>query len=393
MHMKVKIEKFDNEGRGICYIDDKITFVPNTLPEETVDIKLIKENKKYNEAVLNNIVTPSSKRITPLCPYFNSCGGCDLLHLKYDDVLKYKETKIKEIFSKYLRIDNLNVTLIKCEKNTKYRNKVVLHIKNGNIGFYDAENNIINIENCLMISDEMNRVVNKIRTLNIFNGNVLIRENNKGNIIVSIDTEDNVNIDKNLFDNLVFNGEVINGDDYFEEEINNYKFKVSYKSFFQINREMTSKLFDLIEKNVDNSALLIDLYCGVGTLGIVGSTRSSKVIGIDNMESNIEDALENKRINDIKNIEFELGDSSNIFKYKDADTIIVDPPRNGLNKNTLKHMLEILPNKILYVSCDPFTLCRDLSELLSVYNLENYYLLDMFSYTHHIESFCILTKK
>ncbi len=393
MHMKVKIEKFDNEGRGICYVNDKITFVSGALPEETVDIKLIKENKKYNEAVLNNIVTPSSKRITPLCPYFNSCGGCDLLHLKYDDVLKYKETKIKEIFSKYLRIDNLNVTLIKCEKNTKYRNKVVLHIKNGNIGFYDAENNIINIENCLMISDEMNRVVNKIRTLNIFNGNVLIRENNKGNIIVSIDTEDNVNIDKNLFDNLVFNGEVINGDDYFEEEINNYKFKVSYKSFFQINREMTSKLFDLIEKNVDNSALLIDLYCGVGTLGIVGSTRSSKVIGIDNMESNIEDALENKRINDIKNIEFELGDSSNIFKYKDADTIIVDPPRNGLNKNTLKHMLEILPNKILYVSCDPFTLCRDLSELLSVYNLENYYLLDMFSYTHHIESFCILTKK
>ena len=118
-------------------------------------------------------------------------------------------------------------------------------------------------------------------------------------------------------------------------------------------------------------------------------------MGIDNLGSNIKDANENKKINNIKNIEFICGDASIFPKYidKDIDTIIIDPPRNGLNKFTLQNILDYKPNKIIYVSCDPFTLVRDLKELFNVYNLNKYYLLDMFPYTHHVESICILERK
>ena len=394
--MEILIEKLDNEGNGLSHIDGKIIFVPKCLEGELVDIDIVKGTKKYYVGKLNKVIIPSKKRIEPLCKHFNKCGGCNLLNLEYKDTLKYKENKIKEIFKKYLDY-NLNVNIIESDNKLNYRNKLILHVENNKLGLIDEDNKIFNIDECYLVNKSINNIIGYIKSLNICNGKVLIRSNDKDELLISIDTKDKIDL-KNINDNIkgiILNNKVIYGEDYFIETINNLKFKVSYNSFFQINRSINSKLFDIINDNINNNDKVLDLYCGVGSIGINASLKASKVLGIDNLESNIKDANENKKINSIKNIEFIYGDASIFPKYidKDIDVIIVDPPRNGLNKFTLKNILEYKPKKLIYVSCDPFTLVRDLKELMNIYNINKYYLLDMFPYTHHVESLMILERK
>ena len=394
--MELLIEKLDNEGNGLSHVNDKIIFIPKCLEEELVDIDIIKETKKYYIGRLKKVLNPSNKRIDSPCKYFNKCGGCNLLNLKYEDTLKYKENKIKEIFKKYLDY-NLDVNVIESDDKLNYRNKLILHIENKSIGLISLDNKLFDIDECYLVNESINNIIKYIKFLNITNGKVLIRSNNVNELLISIDTEDNIelnNIDNNI-KGIILNSKLVYREDYFIESINNLKFKVSYNSFFQINRSINSKLFNIINENINENDKVLDLYCGVGSLGINTSLKANKVLGIDNLGSNIKDANENKKINNIKNIEFICGDASIFTKYidKDIDTIIIDPPRNGLNKFTLQNILDYKPNKIIYVSCDPFTLVRDLKELFNVYNLNKYYLLDMFPYTHHVESICILERK
>ncbi len=394
--MEILIEKLDNEGNGLSHLDGKIIFIPKCLEGELVDIDIVKETKKYYVGKLNKVIIPSKKRIEPLCKHFNKCGGCNLLNLEYKDTLKYKENKIKEIFKKYLDY-NLNVNIIESDNKLNYRNKLILHVENNKLGLIDEDNKVFNIDECYLVNKSINNIIGYIKSLNINNGKVQIRSNDKEELLISINTEDKIDL-KNINDNIkgiILNNKVIYGEDYFIETINNLKFKVSYNSFFQINRSINSKLFDIINDNINNNDKVLDLYCGVGSIGINASLKASKVLGIDNLESNIKDANENKKINSIKNIEFIYGDASIFPKYidKDIDVIIVDPPRNGLNKFTLKNILEYKPKKLIYVSCDPFTLVRDLKELMNIYNINKYYLLDMFPYTHHVETVMVLERK
>lgn len=393
--MEIKIEKLDNMGRGIGYINEKVIFIPKSLPGDVIDAKITKESKKYYEGKLIKILNKSDKRIDSSCPYFDICGGCNLLNLKYEDTIEYKETKVKEVFKRFLNIDLNNINAIKSDKNLEYRNKITIHIKGGIVGLFNEKNEIFKIDICLLVSDGINNIINLIKSLNIKNAEILIRENNKNEIIISINSFEQINFDvlkvKKVV-GIIVNNVVIYGNDYFVEDVNDLKFKVSYKSFFQINNSMTSKLFNIIEQH-SNKGTLLDLFCGVGTLGIAASKKAKEVIGIDDQESNIKDANENKFINGIDNIKFELGDSSTFVNYiEKIDTLILDPPRAGLNKETLDNVINVLPNKIIYVSCDPFTLVRDLKELLNLYNLKETYVLDMFPYTHHVETIVILER-
>lgn len=393
--MEILIEKLDNEGNGLSYINGKIIFIPKCLEGELVDIDIVKETKKYYIGKLNKIIIPSKKRIDSPCKYFDKCNGCNLLNLNYEDTLIYKENKIKEIFKKYLNY-NLDVNVIKCDDHYNYRNKVLLHIKNKVLGFVN-ENNIINIDECKIINTTLNDVIEFIKSLNIINGKVLLRVNYLNEILISIETEEDITLNKinSNIKGIVLNNKVIYGQDYLIDTVDQLKFKISYNSFFQINKEINTKLFNIINENINDKDNTLDLYCGVGTLGINSSFKANSVVGIDNFPNNIKDANENKLLNNIKNIEFIYGDASIFTKYveKNINTIIVDPPRNGLNKFTLKNILEYSPNKIIYVSCDPFTLVRDLKELMNVYDIKKYYLLDMFPFTHHVESLVILKRK
>ena len=397
--MAFTIEKLDNKGRGIAYINDKITFIKNALPTEEVEITITKESKKYQEGIVTKYIKKSPKRIDSICPYFNICGGCDLLHISYEDTLKYKKQKLEDIISKYANIST-NIDIIPSDNILNYRNKITLKVVNKKIGFYEpSTHKLVQIQNCLLAEKSIQDIIPDLHYLNIKNGEIVIRSNYNNELIISITTKDkitpNISYLKEHYKiaGIILNNKVVNGDDKFIEIINHLLFNVSYDSFFQINRNICSKLFKLIEQETKNSKVLLDLYCGVGTLGIAANVE--KAYGIEIVKNAILNAISNSKINKRNNIYYMLGDVSTVLpKIKDdIDTIIVDPPRAGLDDKTKNTIIEFKPNKIIYVSCDPMTLARDIKELSKYYNLKSIKGLDMFPYTEHIESFVILERR
>ena len=396
----LKIEKLDNFGRGICYVNDKITFVTNALPDEIVNIKLTKESKKYNEAIVTEYLKKSPKRIDNICPYYEECGGCNLLHMSYQDTLNFKKDKLESIIYKYAKLQR-DIEIIP-SKDFNYRNKVTLKIKNYKYGYYkESTHKIIPITKCYIAETAINDFIKDIKYLNVKNGELVIRSNYNNELLLWLKTKEKPNIDipylkeHYKISGIILNDQVIDGESSYIELINHQIFTVSYDSFFQINRDICSKLFNLINEYINDNEVILDLYCGVGTLGINASSHAKKTFGIEIVRNAILNAITNAKINKRDNVYYMLGDASKCLpKIKDhLNTIILDPPRAGLDKVTLNTILSFKPDKIIYVSCDPMTLARDLNELQRVYNLEVIKGLDMFAYTNHIETFCVLKLK
>ena len=398
--MKIDIEKLDDFGRGIGYIDGKITFVPNTVPGDIVNINIIKEHKKYNEATIDNFIKYSEDRIKPPCPYFTKCGGCTLQNLSYENTINYKLNKVKNIFNKN-RID-ITPEIISNPNPYNYRNKISLKVVETKIGFYlNNTHNIIEIDECLIANPAINECINYIKNFNIINGNVIIRCNQNEEILIIIESQDNLTIDIELLKKkiklvgIIINNKTFYGKNYLFERINNTLFKISYDSFFQVNPYIASELFQLISDNIKQYDKVLDLYCGVGTLSLNAASKALSVTGIEIVPNAILNALFNASLNDLSNVHFVLNDVSDaIAKIKlDFNKVIVDPPRAGLTKETIDILLKINPTSIIYVSCDPQTLVRDYKLLSDTYEIEKSYILDMFSYTYHVETVLILKKR
>ena len=398
--MKIDIEKLDDFGRGIGYIDGKITFVPNTVPGDIVNINIIKEHKKYNEATIDNFIKYSEDRVKPPCPYFTKCGGCTLQNLSYENTINYKLNKVKNIFNKN-RID-INPEIISNPNPYNYRNKISLKVVDTKIGFYlNNTHNIIEIDECLIANPAINECINYIKNFNIINGNVIIRCNQNAEILIIIESQDNLTIDIELLKKkiklvgIIINNKTFYGKNYLFERINNILFKVSYDSFFQVNPSVASKLFQIVKDNISLNDKVLDLYCGVGTLSLNAASKALSVTGIEIVPNAILNALFNASLNDLSNVHFVLNDVSDaIAKIKlDFNKVIVDPPRAGLTKETIDILLKINPTSIIYVSCDPQTLVRDYKLLSDTYEIEKSYILDMFSYTYHVETVLILKKR
>ena len=374
--MITKIERLDHQGRGIAKINDKITFIPKCLPGEVVDVSITLDKKKYMEARLNKVIEKSPSRIDVDCPYFELCGGCQLRHMSYEDELKYKENKVKDIFKKYATFDT-KINEVVGTNIDRYRNKIVFQVDK-KIGFFEEKTNkLIPIEKCLLISDEMNEVLKDISIDNI--NQITIRE---GNELMVFDNYYNKLLDTN--DSIISN-------------IGDVKYKVSQKSFFQINKNQTVNLYNKVLEyaSLKGSENVLDLYCGIGSIGLFLANKAKHVLGVEINSSSIEDANYNAKLNNITNTEFILGDtkkvlSDNSFK---ADVVVVDPPRSGLDKEVVNDLLKINPDKIVYVSCDPITLVRDLNLLNVNYNIKEVSLFDMFPRTYHIESVVLLERK
>ena len=394
---QVTINKLDNKGRGIGYTSGKIVFVKNALLGEVVTLKNIKEHKKYITADIQNIVKKSELRNIPKCPYYDSCGGCNLMHVGIDYQEEYKEEKVKEILKKYANIKE-NVKFIKNNKELYYRNKITLKVKNGEFGYYNDEtHNFINVNNCLLVNNKINEFI-KSNVIKINNGELVIRVNYQDELLISIKSEEDVSIlnDINKYNvvGVVLNDKVIYGTSFFYDYIGDFKFKVSYNSFFQVNNYMASNIFMILKSNLKGKNLL-DLYCGVGTLGLSLKDNFESIYGIEKIENAIIDAKENALINNCHNAHFYAGDTYEVLKDINVsfDTIIVDPPRSGLNEETRNLIIKLKPDKLCYVSCDPFTLARDLNILNKFYDVEKINALDMFPNTYHVECVCVLNRQ
>ena len=396
--MQIQIEKMDQLGNGIGYFNNKIVFIPKTIPGDIIHFKIIKETKNY----INGIVIEYLKRGNCLqkafCPYYDKCGGCHLQNFSYEDSLKYKKERVLNILNKIELPQDINIVANINEKN--YRNKIQLKVKNKLIGFYEENtHNIIQIDKCLITKNCINNFIPILKTFNIINGDILIRCNYNEELLIAINTKDNITINKGNLPNykvvgIILNDNVVYGDNKFIEIINNTFFEVSYNAFFQVNNYINEKLFNIILENVKGNNVL-DLYSGVGTLSIMASKNAKKVYAIENIPNAVLNALKNSKMNNITNINFILGNTEDkIGLINDQiDVIIVDPPRKGLDKKTIDKILNLAPEKIIYISCDTHSLANNLKDLTQKYQLTKLTILDMFSYTYHVECVCVLKLK
>lgn len=396
----ILVTKLDDFGRGIGYVDNKIIFIKNALPDEIVDVDIVKDTKKYYEGNVIKYIKVSDKRKEVKCPFYDRCGGCNLLHITYDDSIQYKVDKVKNILDKFASIKN-NIEIIKNDNPFYYRNKIELKIENNKWGYYNSStHNFVEINECLIAKESINNVIFNREFIRVNNGSITIRSNYNDEIILSIKLNEDYFVDidglkeKIKLVGIVVNDKLIYGESYFIEKVKDKFFKVNYNSFFQVNLCVASKISNIISEYSFGENLL-DLYCGVGFLGQLVSDKYKKIYGIEINENSIIDAIKNSNINSIKNTYYLCGSTDKLIdKIKDnIDTIIVDPPRSGLVKNTINDVLKINAERIIYISCNPVSLARDLSLLKDNYNVEKIYMLDMFSNTYHVECVSVLHLK
>lgn len=392
--MEVKIIDLDHKGNGIARIDNKVIFIPKCIVGDAVDIDIVKSHKKYDEGRIKKIIKSSEDRIESLCPYYNICGGCNISNLNYSKQLEYKKSKVINIFKRYLDMD-INPEIIGSDNRYEYRNKITYKCSDGKLGLVSIDNGILNIERCCLVSDKVNELYKLINNEDLSKVNKIVIKECENGLILSIDGE--INID-NLMDKCL--SIYVNRNCVYKKEdgyinIGDIKYVVSMDSFFQINTENISRLYDVVLKygefkNIDR---VIDLYCGVGSISLYVSRYVDSVLGIEIISDAIKDAKENAKLNNITNAEFICGDVSKLVDDNvSGNKIIVDPPRIGLDDHTIEVLNEIIVDKLIYVSCDPMTLVRDLKKLDN-YVVEDITLVDMFPQTHHCEVVVLLSRK
>ena len=400
--MRVKIEKLDHFGRGICYIDGKICFVEDTLPGEEVKIKITLEKKKYMLGTVKDFYSVSPDRVDDVCPYKDKCGGCDLSHLSYKMENEYKCLKVKEILKKYADVDEVLVEDVSFGEEYNYRNKITLHGDHNIIGYYKKNSNdIVPINKCLLVDRKINHIINVINMMSSDNEykDIIIRvSNDSEEVLISITGKvKGYEVLEDLCDSLIINDEVVKGERTIMSFIGEKKFIISDKGFFQVNKTLTERLYNEvlnIVKEVKPKKVL-DLYCGCGTIGIYISDYVDEVIGVEVFKESIENAKKNKKLNNCHNIRFICDKVENVIdNIKDnTDLVIVDPPRGGLDNTSIDVLLSMNVNNLVYVSCDPVTLARDIKLLKEKYDVVSIKPFNMFSKTYHVECVCLLKAK
>lgn len=397
--MQYKIEKLDNFGRGISHINNKIVFISNALEDEVVDATTTYSNKKFDEAKVNEIIEVSRMRIKPICPYFDICGGCNLLHMNYDGQLKFKYNKVKDIIFKYLKED-IKVNDVIYSNQFNYRNKASFEVKEKLCYKMRKSTNLVDINYCYLLDNNINDIVHVLNNLNLKNiNNITIRTGEEDIMVIIIGnpTQEIIDALKEKARSIYVNDKLVYGRSNIVSKIGNYEFFVSDKSFFQVNKYNVKNLYDKVLEYAEltGNENILDLYCGTGTIGIYLSKYAKSVIGIEVNEQAIFDANVNKNKNNIENISFICDTTSNINNIvnNDFDVIIVDPPRSGLDKNTINFLINSKARRIVYVSCDIMTLVRDLNILKQDYDIREITPVDMFPNTYHVECVCVLKLK
>jgi 23S rRNA (uracil1939-C5)-methyltransferase len=398
MSKVVRIERMNHSGEGIGKLEGVTIFVPKTIIGDVVEVEKIVDYKNYKRATVGKYIERGNDYICSKCKYYNQCGGCHISNLSYDKQLLYKKDKIRDIFKRYLGRE-IEMEIIPSEDIYRYRNKITLQVDKGRIGLYrNRTNEVVEIDCCLLVSERLNRIIRELKKMDLSRvKSIMLRESWEEVMLViegEIDKERLVELEE--IDTIICNKEIIKGNGYVVEEIRDLKFIVSPESFFQVNNKQVVRLYDKVLEyaKLNKEDTLIDLYCGTGTIGMYLARYCKNVIGIEIVPSAIRDANRNKDVNGIDNIKFIEGDVGKLIsnKYK-ASVIVVDPPRSGLDKRTRKVLLEMLPRRIVYVSCDTMTMVRDLKELLEEYEIEDGSLVDMFPQTYHVECVCVLNKR
>ena len=389
---EVNIISNTNLGDGVGRIENKPIYIKNAVSKDKLEVRITRVNKKYLQGEIVKIVKESEDRVKPLCPYFPKCGGCTFWNVNINKENEIKENYIKRLFP------NVKVNTIIANNEINYRNKVTFHIHNGKLGYYQKNsNNLVIIEECLILNKEINKIKKYLETLDLTKvTEIMIRySNNYDELLINFKGQlkdyNNLKKIKNI-KSIYINNNLVYGNPTIKEKINNLEFLIGPNSFFQINTNMIANLYNSIKNFITPSSSLLDLYCGTGTIGIYLNEYFEHILGIDIVKENIENAFLNKEINKIDNISFQHKDASSIENTY-FDVVIVDPPRAGLGEKTKEHLLNINSKIIIYVSCNPNTLKKDIEKLKEKYQLVEITPINMFPKTEHIECVSVLHRK
>ena len=389
---EVNIISNTNLGDGVGRIENKPIYIKNAVSKDKLEVRITRVNKKYLQGEIVKIVKESEDRVKPLCPYFPKCGGCTFWNVNITKENEIKENYIKRLFP------NVKVNTIISNNEINYRNKVTFHIHNGKLGYYQKNsNNLVLIDECLILNKEINKIKKYLETLDLTKvTEIMIRySNNYDELLINFKGQlkdyNNLKKIKNI-KSIYINNYLVYGNPTIKEKINNLEFLIGPNSFFQINTNMIANLYNSIKNFITPSSSLLDLYCGTGTIGIYLNEYFEHILGIDIVKENIENAFLNKEINKIDNISFQHKDASSIENTY-FDVVIVDPPRAGLGEKTKEHLLNINSKIIIYVSCNPNTLKKDIEKLKEKYQLVEITPVNMFPKTEHIECVSLLIHK
>lgn len=384
---EVIIESVDDIGNGVTRINNIVVFVPYTLSNEKVKIKIVSISKRFAVGKVIEFITKSDKRCEVKCNCYNECGGCNFLHINFNDELSIKINYINKLFN-----TNINTVLTNNEYN--YRNKATFHIKDGKIGYYSEKtNDIIEFNNCVLLDNRINDIYNYLKEHELSTiSEVIIRVTTKDIMIVFKGEKYDINDIINHFNitSIYLNDKLIYGESYIIEEIDNIKYSIYPDSFFQVNKDNMKIMYDKAREYAGYGNNLLDLYCGTGTIGIYLKDNFKHIDGIEINKDSIKNANINKKLNNINNIKFISGDAS-IAKNSNYDVIIVDPPRSGLSKKVIDFLNKSNAKRIVYISCNPKTLKRDI-DLLNNYKMIKLEIINMFNKTKHIECITLLEK-
>ncbi len=444
--VEVKIKKLGINGEGVAYLNRKVVFIPGTLPNETVLTKITKIEKNYTEGQLIHIKKASKHRIKPQCPVYEQCGGCTLQHMDYKEQLRGKYELVKEAIEKYARITDVDIRPTIGMKNPwGYRNKAQLpvHERKGQVvtGLYEmGTHQIVDISACPIQHPKVNEIIQAakkvIKQLNI----PIYDERKRQGIIkhlvarVGFETEesqltiitarDELPYQKELIlelryklpylksiiqninplkTSIVFGNKtkVLWGEEKINERLKEISFTLSPRAFFQLNPEQTVKLYTEVEKAaaLTGKEVVVDAYCGVGTIGLWLAKKAKAVYGMDIIPEAIKDAKENAKAGGYDNVEYLVGKAEELLPkwVKEGfklDVLIVDPPRTGLDQKLLDTIIKVKPKKFIYVSCNPSTLGKDLAVLVKGgYKVEYVQPVDMFPQTAHVETVVLIERK
>lgn len=385
---KVKIIDDNHNGNGICKINEFPVFVKEAVLGDIVNVRITKMFKKYALGEVIAFISKNCNHIDSLCPYYDRCGGCSLLHVSYDREVDLKEKYLKRLFG------DLFLGVFSCER-FNYRNKVTFHVNDRKIGFYDElSNNLVSVSKCMLLEKEINDFVGILNIIDLsFVKEIVVRKGDNGLLIyisgkVSYDDIDKLSSYSRVI-SIYINDDLVYGDYFIISSIGKYKYYVNHKAFFQVNSDCCYYLYEEIKNNIYGENVL-DLYCGIGSIGIYLSDVCEKVVGAEINPFSVMCAKKNISLNNINNYEVILGDASCVCDK--FDTIVVDPPRAGLSKEVIDNINKMNVRRLIYVSCNPSTLKRDIN-LLDNYELVSVKGFNMFPCTKHVECVCVLNLK
>ena len=439
-----KCTDYTYDGKGIVKKDNRVIFVDGVIKGEEVEIEIIYESKNQTLGKLIKIIKSSPDRVKPFCPLAKDCGGCALQHIQYKKQLEFKTNHVQDCINKFSKLNIKVENCIGMENPFNYRNKsqVPFSMEKKQIcyGFYkENTHKIIQMDSCSIQTKDADDILKTIKDLmKKYRLNAYEEDKRKGilrhalikkgfstnQIMVVLITNVNsfpnrkelvkdlvkahpniktVIQNINTRDTNVILGEkesVLYGSGYIEDILLGVKFKISSKSFYQVNPIQTATLYSKAIELADLKPTdrVLDTYCGIGTIGLIASRNVGEVIGVEIVADAIKDAKSNASINKIENANFVLEDASNFMvdlakTSEKMDVVFVDPPRKGCDDRFLSSIMKLAPKKIVYISCNPSTLARDLGILKEKYETKTIQPVDMFPHTYHVETIALLHLK